>query len=425
MTNFDLPAFAPPQPDPPPPPVDPAVARQRRIVDDTTVEQEINRVMGEKRDLLFDRPDAFHRTQGADAIHAAPVATQRLLDLKGAALDATDNDFQRRKLADALDAHVFLARDGIARHVAEQSLVWQRKTALDRIDLLVKEAALHHTIDDGRSDAMAEAAANAARAHARVGDIPPLTEVEEQAAASARSRVLAATVQARIDAGNTEGATQFYERNQDQLTADHAQSLGDQLQGLRRTDDARAYAAQLAPPVPPASHDEARAWHADATAQNQLDHAEDVGRQGDVQHFLDVSHALSKRALDAQRAALDKAVEDWISTPRADGRPQIDPPTALWHALDEAEQEELLKRLRLNESPADIVPMNSSPGGLLQPDIRVAATPESAYAECVAECAQKFSEGLPRPKWFSGSDMPSLIRLCIRACLAEKGDHNY
>jgi hypothetical protein len=197
---------------------------------------------------MFNNPDAFYRTEGEDAIHAAPVARKNLEQFRDNLLDGLANDYQRKRLGAALDAQIQLTRQQMARHVAEQSLVWQRQVALDRIDLLAKEAALHHS-DDGLIDVLGTSAANAARAHARVGVDSPDTEIEDRAAVSARSRVLAAGMQAR---------------------------------------------------------------------------------------------------------------------------------------------------------------------------------PESAYSECIAECSQKFANGeLLRPRWFTGSDSRSLMRICIRACLAEKGDLNY
>jgi hypothetical protein len=59
-------------------------------------------------------------------------------------------------------------------------------------------------------------------------------------------------------------------------------------------------------------------------------------------------------------------------------------------------------------------------------DVDIATSFDKAYSECVSECSRKYAQGvLPRPTWFSGSDIHSLMRLCIRTCLAEKGDHNY
>jgi hypothetical protein len=355
MTDFDLSGLRPPQLDPPPPPIDPATARQQRIVDDTRVAEAVTRFIADKQDVLFNQPDAFYRSQGADAIHAAPVVTKRLLDMKDAALDGTDNDYQRRKLGVALEAHMVLTRDGIARHVADQSLVWQRQTALDRIDLLAKEAALHHTYDDNTIGAISEAAANAARAHARVGDVQPAPEAEDQASAAARSRILASTIQARLDAGNIDGAARLYGKVQTQLGEGPAQSLDAQIQTAQRRTAARAYTVQVAPVGPITVHEEADGWHADATAQNQRDHADDPEQQATVQHQLDVDHAQAKKAIDDRNATLDKTVADWIATPRADGAPQTDLPAPMvWNQLDDVRRAQMLEGLRRNQRPPEI-----------------------------------------------------------------------
>ena len=170
--------------------------REDRIADDTRVEQALNRFIAGKQAALFEAPDAFYRRQGEDAIHAAPVAMQKLDDLRRGLLDTLGNDAQRERLRDALDAQAQLARAGMARHVDKQSLAWQRGVAQDRIALLAKEAALHHN-DGALVDALGHAAASAARAHARIGDTPADVETENAAAAAARNTVLAAATQAR------------------------------------------------------------------------------------------------------------------------------------------------------------------------------------------------------------------------------------
>jgi len=127
------------QPAPPAPPPDPRVARAEKIANDTRVESELNRFIASKQDALFNNPDAFYRTQGSDAIHAAPVARKNLEQFRDNLLDGLANDYQRKRLGAALDAQMQLTRQQMARHVAEQSLVWQRQVALDRIDLLARK----------------------------------------------------------------------------------------------------------------------------------------------------------------------------------------------------------------------------------------------------------------------------------------------
>jgi len=201
---FAIPGAPPGVPAPVAASPDPGAAREDRIADDTRVEQALNRFIAGKQHALFEAPDAFYRAEGEDAIHAAPVATRKLDALRRDLVDGLANDYQRRRLGAALDAQKALVRDGMARHVAEQSLAWQRGVARDRIALLTREAALHHN-DIDLVDTLGHAAATAARAHARVGGGPPGGEAEDAAAAQARSAVLGAAIQARLDRGDTGG----------------------------------------------------------------------------------------------------------------------------------------------------------------------------------------------------------------------------
>jgi hypothetical protein len=84
---------------PPAPPPDPRVARAEKIANDTRVESELNRFIASKQDALFNNPDAFYRTQGEDAIHAAPVARKNLEQLRDDLLAGLANDYQRQRLA--------------------------------------------------------------------------------------------------------------------------------------------------------------------------------------------------------------------------------------------------------------------------------------------------------------------------------------
>lgn len=202
MAQFEIPIGALPQKSPQPtlPPPDPVAVREQAIADNTRAEETLNGFIAAQQHALFEAPDAFFRTQGSDAIHAAPTILSTLAQLRDDSLDGLGNDAQRNRLAPSLDAHLALARDDVARHVADQSLAWQRQVAQDRIALLTKEAALHHN-DDDRIAALGTAAENAARAHARIGDSPLDPQAEDAAAAVARSSVLNAAQQARAANG--------------------------------------------------------------------------------------------------------------------------------------------------------------------------------------------------------------------------------
>jgi hypothetical protein len=245
MTNFDLSGI----PDaPPPPPIDPMVAREEKIADDTRVESELNRFIAAKQDALFEAPDAYYRRQGIDAVDGVPQAIEHLHDIKHALLDGLANDYQRKKLGAALDAQMTLAGDDVARHAAEQSKAWQRQVALDRIDLLAKEAAFHHS-DDDLVDVLGVAAANAARAHASVGDGSGDADRENAAAHTARSRILSAAIQARLNNGNATGAAGLFDRTKDSLDPEHAAPLVAQLQPTTQPHDPEGTASILVSPI--------------------------------------------------------------------------------------------------------------------------------------------------------------------------------
>ena len=204
MGRFVLPEGAAPAPDPAPDPAlapatDPDTVREQAIADGTRAEEALNRFLAARQEALFDAPDAFYRSEGAAAIHAAPLAFGRLHAVSAALLDGLANDAQRRRLRTALDAQMQLARDGIAHHVAAQSHAWQRQVAEERIALLTREAALHRD-DPELVDALGQAAASAARVLARVEGTPADAGSgdENSAAARARNGVLDAAIRTGI-----------------------------------------------------------------------------------------------------------------------------------------------------------------------------------------------------------------------------------
>jgi hypothetical protein len=123
-------------PDPTPPP-DPVAQQQQQIYDNTAAEDAVTDYINAKHKVLYENPDAFYRTQGADAVQAGPGMLDTLDRMRNEALDGMDNDAQRAKLGAALDAHMVLDRDDIARHVAGQHLAWQhtRRRLRDKISL--------------------------------------------------------------------------------------------------------------------------------------------------------------------------------------------------------------------------------------------------------------------------------------------------
>ena len=358
MNGFEIPLGAMPDPVPAAPPPDPAMAREQAIADTTRAEQGLNRFLATKQNLLFEAPDAFYRTQGSDAIHAVPAILDTLSKLRDDHLAGLANDAQRNRLAPALDAHLDLARDDIARHVAEQSLAWQRRVAQDRIALLTKEAALHHN-DDGLVDAIGHAAATAARAHARTGDASPDQEAEDTAATTARSGILGAAIQARLDRGDTEGAKALFRQVQDQLDPAHAAPLQGQIDTVQRLTTAKDYADGVVSAVPAASSEEIDAQHQAALQQAEADHPDDPRQQTLAQHFLSQAFDGRRRELQQGDTGAAGLVDDWLNRPGADGGPQRDlPPPAVLSRLDDNALRDLVFRIGRDD------PYNPSLGGV-------------------------------------------------------------
>ena len=351
---------------PPAPPPDPMVAREEKIANDTRVEQALNSFLTAKQGALFDNPDAFYRTEGEDAIHAAPVTSKSLDQLRSDLLDGLGNDYQRNRLGAALDAQMQLTRDGMARHVAEQSLAWQRGVAQDRIAILAKEAAQHHN-DTDLVDALGHAAATAARAHSRVGDGPPGGEAEDAAAAQARSGVLGAAIQARLDRGDTQGATALLTQVQDQLDPAHAAPLQGQIDTLQRLGAAKDYADGIASATPTPSLEEIDAQHQAAVQQAAADHADDPRQQILARHFLKQAFDTRRQELQQGEGSSANAIEDWLNTPGADGGPQRDlPPPAILSGLDDNALRDLVFRIGRDDRGLDAVrlPYNPSLDGV-------------------------------------------------------------
>jgi len=193
-------------PSPPPPPVD-----------DHRVEGLVNGFIAGKQVALFDAPDAYYRTEGADAVDGAPAITQRLQDLRNAALDQARDDGERAALAPRLDAHLDDAMDGIRRHVAAQQTVRQRGIIATRQALIQRAAQLEHDNDD-KIAGLAEAHASAARELARLSGVEPGSDDEADILNAARSQILRAAIEQRIANAKGAQAIDLHDRMTDALT---------------------------------------------------------------------------------------------------------------------------------------------------------------------------------------------------------------
>jgi hypothetical protein len=368
MSYLEYPRWLQQPANPPPRLIDPVQARENAIANNTRAEESGNGFLAAKQQMLFTGPDAFYGKQGSDAIKAAPAALDGLGQLKDGLMGGLVNYAQRQRLGSMLDAQIGLERERIARHVADQYLAWQRSTAQDRIDGLIREAALHHN-DSALIGSLADAAAGATLAKGRVGGVTPEGDGDKAATAAARSGVLNAAIQARLDSGNTLGASELYDQVQAQLAPEHAEPLGKQIETAQNYAAAKDYVAGITPASPALTHDEIEAQRATSTAQNQADNSGDPAYRQLAQHFIDVRYDGQQRDLHQAQANTAKSVDDWVNTPKADGNLQTDPPSpALWNRLDSIQQSALLARLSRNsrgggpQVMSDAAPEPMSPG---------------------------------------------------------------
>jgi hypothetical protein len=162
-------------PNAPPPAPDRSALEQeeRAIANGTRVEQLLNGFIAGKNQALHSADDAFYRRRGGDAIAAAPGIEQRLRALREAALEQATDD-QRFVLAQRLDAQMRDAGEGIGRHIAAQSVEWQRDTANAR-QALIRTAFELEPDDDEKLLDLAEAYASGARELARIDGLPDAT----------------------------------------------------------------------------------------------------------------------------------------------------------------------------------------------------------------------------------------------------------
>jgi hypothetical protein len=130
-----------------PEPVDapPAPSPDPSTVDPHQVESLVNGFIARKQAALFDAPDAYYRTAGADAVNGAPAIVDRLDTLRQATLDQAGDDATRAALEPRLDD----ALDGIARHVETQRDVFHRQTLTDR-QTLIQRAAIDQRIANAK-----------------------------------------------------------------------------------------------------------------------------------------------------------------------------------------------------------------------------------------------------------------------------------
>jgi hypothetical protein len=262
-------------------------------VDPHRVEALVNRFIAAKQDALFEAPDAYYRTTGADAIDGAPALLDRLGALRNATLEAAGDDGTRFVLGPRLDAHLDDVRDGVGRHVARQQDTLARQTLSERQALIQRAAELEHT-DDDKLAGLAEANASAALELARMNGAP-----EGPAIDAARSAIWRAAIGERLANGKGPQALVLFDRVQDQLTTSDKLSLDTPLQVARQDQTAEQWIAdQTATDGPP--------------LQDRV--AADPNLPLDTRHIIRSKVDARASAEESKRAATVQALDDQVRT---------------------------------------------------------------------------------------------------------------
>jgi SMI1 / KNR4 family (SUKH-1) len=326
---------------------------------DGTLAQSLNNdfIAGQQR-LLYTEPDAFYRKQGADALATVPAVLGKLQDLRDRLLDTTTNAHQRQNLARSLDNHLIVSRDNIARHAAQQSLVWQKATAQNRLDLLQKQAGFDYTDPESIAN-YADAARSAALDQARIAGLPADSGEAATMASNAASGIWRSAIEAALAKDDTRPAIALHEVASGSLAPADAALLDRYIDGARERKTGRDYVAGISMPAddPSAPLNVAKsladldAAHAAATTQNQADWPDNASQRATNQHFIDVQFGRKKRDVIQAKADIDRALANWLNEPASDGQPQTElPPPSIWNRLGDEAQRALLAQLARNAS---------------------------------------------------------------------------
>ena len=218
--------------------------RHAQQANDIRVQDFNNQFIAGMRQILRTGPEAYFNQTGADAIRGAGAATERLATLKEEVIGQAPNDYQRRKLAPILDAHLALGSEQIARHVDRQQQVYERNVHLASIEVAEQEAI-------GNPGNLAGAVTRAADAtRALYGDQAP--EVAEVEARKAASRVVASSIKERLTR-NDRAAVSLYRRYESRLDPQDRAALGAAVETLSNsveaTDWVRERGAHLPAPI--------------------------------------------------------------------------------------------------------------------------------------------------------------------------------
>jgi hypothetical protein len=245
---------------------------------------------------------------------------------------------------------------------------------------------------------------------------------------NAASSIWRSAIEGALAKDDTGPAIALHQLAGDSIAPADAAILDRYVDGARERETGRNYLATIAVPEadPSAPLDVAKsladldAAHTAATAQNEAEWLDNPSQRATNQHFIDVAFGRKKRDTVQTRADLLQNVDDWLNKSGQIQRP----PTAIWTRLNRDEQEAIDSALAQNVdlglsqrqpvvAPQDIIlPVSSDPAS------------DAALADCRELCAEKFEGGLLLG-WagIPASDQPSMMRVCIRDCMLEKGFH--
>ena len=124
-----------------------------------------NQFLDRQREILHTGPDAYLSKTGRDAVLAAPNVLAQLEAARQDTIGQAANAAQRRLLTSALGEHRITEHYRVGTHAGEQSLEWQKQTAIERLNQLRQQAALDYS-DPDSIEAYGRASESAARERA-------------------------------------------------------------------------------------------------------------------------------------------------------------------------------------------------------------------------------------------------------------------
>lgn len=97
-------------------------------------------------------------------------------------------------------------------------------------------------------------------------------------------------------------------------------------------------------------------WREAENTRNLTAHANDPARLSAVKQIIDQRYGLEKQRIEIQKMQLDKAVDDWMTTPGPGGGPRTErPPPEIWNQLTYEKQRSIDATLAHNAKGQDVV----------------------------------------------------------------------